>query len=51
MWDLFVDAVSDLIYEDSHRWSSRPCQTCKAITTIIKKPFGCYKYAELNKKD
>ncbi len=45
-YTLLIDALRDLIYNDSHRWSKRPCQTCRAITSIIKKPFGCYQKME-----
>jgi len=51
LFERFIDAISDLLYNDPHHWSERPCGTCKAITSIIKKPFGCYKYAEKNKKN
>lgn len=38
---LLTKAVNDLIYVDSHRWSTRPCPTCNAITALIGEPFGC----------
>ena len=39
-----MKAVTDLIYEDPHDWSNRPCQTCKVITSLIGEPFGCTRY-------
>ncbi len=42
--DLFMqstDAAFRLIEEDPHQWSSRPCQTCRAISNLIGRPFGC----------
>ena len=30
-----------LLQNDPHQWSTRPCQTCQAITDIVGKPFGC----------
>ena len=43
---IVIDAVIDMIQVDSHTWSNRPCQTCLAISGIIGRPFGCYKYQE-----
>jgi hypothetical protein len=34
----------ELIYADPHQWSTRPCQTCRAVTAILGKPFGCERY-------
>jgi hypothetical protein len=36
-----VAIVLDLINADPHRWSSRPCPTCRAISITVGKPFGC----------
>ncbi len=30
-----------LIENDPHQWSPRPCSTCRAVTTLIGRPFGC----------
>ena len=35
----------DLIENDPHQWSSRPCTTCNAISQIIGRPFGCNREA------
>jgi hypothetical protein len=37
-------AALDLIYVDQHSWSTRPCSTCNAITTMIGQPYGCDRY-------
>lgn len=42
---VLMDAVCDLIQSDPHQWSERPCQTCRAVSSIIGKPFGCSLYA------
>lgn len=38
-----VEAIK-LLNGDGHQWSTRPCQTCLAITNAIGEPFGCYYY-------
>ena len=47
--NILMDAVLDIVQNDSHLWGSRPCQSCQAISGIIGKPFGCYKYQESRK--
>jgi len=44
-----IKAASDLIYIDSHSFSTRPCQTCKAISTLLKVDFGCVRKAKESK--
>lgn len=40
-----ITAVAcDMIYADSHSWSTRPCSTCRAVSTLIGLPFGCDRY-------
>lgn len=41
-----IDAVVDAIGHDGHQWSTRPCGTCKTVSGLIGRPFGCYKYQE-----
>ena len=41
---LIAKATLGLFVVDQHRWSDRPCQTCKQITTLLGEPWGCYKY-------
>ena len=36
-----LDLVLEMLDRDSHNWSTRPCQTCSAISAIARKPFGC----------
>ena len=43
---LITDTALRLIQEDPHQWSARPCQTCRSVSTLIKKPFGCVLYAQ-----
>lgn len=47
--NVIMDSVIGIIGMDGHSWSSRPCQTCLAVTGLIGRPFGCYWYQE-NKK-
>lgn len=37
-----VSAMFDLITEDMHTYSMRPCPTCKEISNFLDRPFGCY---------
>jgi len=41
---IVLDPILDLLQRDPHQWSSRPCQTCRTITSLLGKPFGCYRY-------
>ncbi len=41
---IIVDVIADVLYADLHSWSKRPCKTCRIITSIIGKPFGCIRY-------
>ena len=38
--------VLDLLQADPHQWSTRPCSTCKKITSLVKRNFGCDLYRE-----
>lgn len=42
---VLVDAVLRLLQDDPHSWSKRPCATCRAVSNIVGKPFGCCLYA------
>lgn len=44
--NIIIDTVINVIYADPHQWSKRPCETCKVITGILGKPFGCYRYQQ-----
>jgi hypothetical protein len=35
------EVIARLIEADPHQWSSRPCQTCRAISATLGRPFGC----------
>ena len=47
---IVIDAVVNAIQNDGHVYGTRPCETCRAVSGIIGKPFGCYKYQEDLKK-
>ena len=36
-----ADALARLIEADPHQWSARPCQTCRAASALLDRPFGC----------
>lgn len=44
-----TEPVLRLIQEDPHQWSTRTCQTCRTISSLIDKPFGCVFYAQQRK--
>jgi len=48
--NVLLDAVLRELQADPHQWSSRPCSTCRTISAIIGKPFGCYVYAAQHAK-
>jgi hypothetical protein len=41
---MIADAALDLIQKDPHQWSTRPCQTCSAVSALVRRPFGCEKF-------
>ena len=41
-----ADAALDLIEQDPHQFSKRPCQTCRAVSRLVGRSFGCVKKAE-----
>lgn len=41
---IMLEAILELIQDDPHQWSTRPCSTCQAVTSIVGVPFGCMKY-------
>ncbi len=47
---ILMDTILNLLQNDPHQWSTRGCQTCKAISSIVGHPFGCYLYAKQKKK-
>ena len=36
-----ADTVARMVEADPHQWSSRPCSTCRAISSLIGRSFGC----------
>jgi hypothetical protein len=44
--NVLIITVLDLLQNDSHQWGERPCPTCRSITIILGRKFGCYLYAE-----
>lgn len=38
---ILLKPILDLIQNDPHQWSSRPCSTCRTISQMIEEPFGC----------
>lgn len=43
-----LDQVVELIEEDPHVFSKRPCKTCNIISSLIGRPFGCLKKISLD---
>lgn len=44
-------AILDLLQADPHQWSSRPCPTCRAITLLAARPFGCLLHAKKEREE
>lgn len=42
---VLIDAALRLIEQDPHQWSMRPCATCRSVSAIVGRPFGCVKKA------
>jgi hypothetical protein len=38
---LVLDTAFNLLQTDPHQWGLRPCSTCRAISGLRGKPFGC----------
>jgi len=41
-----VDTVLRLIEGDPHQFSTRGCQTCQAVSSIVARSFGCIRKTE-----
>jgi hypothetical protein len=41
-----VDAALRLIEGDGHTFGSRPCVTCRTVSSLVGRSFGCIAYAE-----
>lgn len=42
---LIAKSALSLFVNDQHRWSTRPCATCRAISELIGESWGCNLYA------
>lgn len=38
-----IEPALRLLEADQHTYSARPCSTCRSISAIIGRPFGCAK--------
>lgn len=43
---VLMSAALDALQADPHSWSEQPCQTCRTVSAIVGRSFGCYRYAE-----
>ncbi len=43
--NVLMKPILDILQEDPHSWSDRPCDSCRTISAIIGRPFGCYEFA------
>ena len=39
-------AALELFVTDQHRWSTRPCSTCRSLSKMLGTPFGCEEFRE-----
>lgn len=42
---VLAESVASVIEKDPHQWSSRPCQTCRVVSGLLGRPFGCERKA------
>lgn len=42
---VIAEAVARVFEVDPHQFSSRPCETCLAVSALLDRPFGCLKVA------
>ena len=47
---ILIEPVLRLLQVDPHQWSTRPCSTCRAVSSLVGKAFGCILYAKENPK-
>lgn len=43
---MITGRILALLQTDPHAWSTRPCDTCRTVTSLAGEPFGCVKYAK-----
>jgi len=36
-----AEAVASVVERDPHQWSSRPCSSCRAVSGLLGRSFGC----------
>lgn len=41
-----ANLIARLLHGDPHQWGKRPCQTCRAVSSILGYPFGCSRLAQ-----
>ena len=41
-----LETALRLLESDPHSFSTRPCQTCRAVSALAGRPFGCNEYAK-----
>lgn len=41
---ILAAAAVELIQRDPHSWSTRPCPTCRAVSSLLSVDFGCIRY-------
>lgn len=41
-----IKSALNIYANDPHRFSKRPCQTCKSISCILNESWGCVKLRE-----
>ena len=42
---VLAEGVAAAIEGDPHHWSARPCQTCRVVSSLLGRPFGCERKA------
>ena len=47
---ILAKAALNLFVADQHRWSTRPCSTCRIISELLGESWGCILYAETKNK-
>jgi hypothetical protein len=40
---VLAESVASVIERDPHQYSSRPCQTCRVVSGLLGRSFGCEK--------
>lgn len=41
---VLIASALNILQSDPHQWSMRPCPTCRAVSAIVGRPFGCDLY-------